>query len=357
MDELAGKPTEYVARGGVFGGSKETINRINEIYYSLLNQTLNEGYMGTEESLYTIITYQHPDLCNTHFIDSNGLVYKFFEDIKEIKVENNDSAELALYVLTYNLPEQFKLWVESFIQSYGQDFNSYKKYVINNSTDKKANKEYAKLFKEYGFEEFKFNNIGICGGRQFAAEHFSTSGHKYMIFFEDDMLFHDNPATRCKSGFTTFQEDLFEKSIEIVEKEGLDYLKLSFSEFYGDNSDNWSWYNVPQNVKSKYFDPLDENHKKTKLEYCNIHRGLPYAIGEFYYCNWPILFTQRGNKKVFLDVKWEHKYEQTWMSFVHMELIAKNEIKVGCLLASPINHNRVYHYKPGTRRENEKYTN
>jgi hypothetical protein len=318
---------------------------------------MKSGYMGTEESLYTIITYQHPELCNTHFIEGNGLVYKFFEDIRDEPIASTDAAETAIYVLTFNLPEQFKLWAESFSKTYSESFQEFKKYVINNSTDKKVAKEYNKLFKEYGFQEFKQNNIGICGGRQFAAEHFDKSEHKYMIFFEDDMMFHDNVNTKCKSGFQTYHPDLFEKVREIMENEDFDYMKLSFSEVYGDNSDNWSWFNVPKDKKSKFFDPLDENVKKTKLKYCNIHRGLPYAVGDFFYCNWPIIFNKRGNKKVFLDVKWENKYEQTWMSFVHMELIHTNEIKVGCLLASPINHNRVFFYKNGTRRENEKYTN
>lgn len=86
------------------------------------------------------------------------------------------------------------------------------------------------------------------------------------------------------------------------------------------------------------------------------HRGLPYAVGEYHYCNWPLLFNKAGNKKVFLDDKYEHLYEQTWMSQV-MTLMREGKIRAGCLLASPINHERRYHYGANIRRENEHYTN
>ncbi len=87
--------------------------------------------------------------------------------------------------------------------------------------------------------------------------------------------------------------------------------------------------------------------------YNHMTQGNPkckYAIGEFYYCNWPLLFTKQGNRKVFLDTKWGHPYEQTWMSYVFQEQRKKN-IKAGCLLLSPIAHNRVYFYKAQDRRE------
>ena len=57
-----GAKVDKVARAGFFGGKKSVITQINSIYYSLLNETLNKGLMGTEESIFTImvsVSYTH----------------------------------------------------------------------------------------------------------------------------------------------------------------------------------------------------------------------------------------------------------------------------------------------------------
>ena len=346
MNEYAGQDTTYVARGGVFGGTKEAINAVNEIYYSLLSKSLGEGLMGTEESIFTLISYTNPELVNKHMIENNGLVYKFFEDIFSEKVQPIEQ-ELAFYVLTYNLPQQLKLWVASMKKAYPSEFDKAKKYLINNSTDPTVSAAYQKIIDEHGFIEFKFDNIGICDGRHFAAEHFDKAPHRYYVFFEDDMLVHEDEGTVCKSGFTTYQKNLFDKAIDITRNESLDYLKLSFSEVYGTAHENWGWHNVPSDLKQKLF---PGGNKKTKIEYTGTLKGTPFAVGEYHYCNWPILFTKEGNRKVFLETQFEHKYEQTWMSYVCQQQKA-GKIKAGCLLASPINHFRKYFYKK--RKENK----
>ena len=358
MDRYATNKTKYVARGGVFGGSKDAINAINEKYYAMLQDTLTSGFMGTEESIFTILTYKHRNLCNVRMIESNGLVYKFFEDLSKTPLRNPEVEELAIYVLTYNLPQQFTLFVDSFKKAYPRDFDRVKKYVVNNSNDPTVNSEYQALFATHGFEEFKFDNIGINGGRHFCAEHFDKSEHEFMIFFEDDMLLHNDRSARCKSGFTTFQPQLFEKALDIVKNEKLDYLKLAFSEFFGDNHDNWAWYNVsPDSKRDEYFPVREDDVStlKTRIDYTGTLRGLPFAVGEYHYCNWPVVFTKAGNRKVFLDEVYEHKFEQTWMSLTMSRLRAK-EIKAGTLLATPINHFRKYHYGKEKRRENEHYS-
>lgn len=357
FDRIAKTKTDRVARGGMFGGSAYAINEVNDIYYQLLNNTLNNGYMGTEESIFTLITYLHPELCNILWIKNNGLIVKALEDIKK-SIEVNNAKKLAIYALTFNTPEQFKMWVESFKTVFPKEYEEVEKYIINNSNDPDVIEKYEKLFEEYEFEEFKFDNIGICGGRQFAAEHFSESDHEYMIFFEDDMLFHEPNDDMCKSGFTTYHSNLFDKSIDILDNENLDFLKLCFTEFYGDNHENWAWYNVPQEKKKKYFPPKDDgsNPRSTLIKRTSSHRNLPYAVGEYHYCNWPLLFNKEGNKKMFLDTKYEHLYEQTWMSHA-MNLMREGTLQSGCLLASPINHKRKYFYDGDRRRENEHYTN
>jgi hypothetical protein len=162
---------------------------------------------------------------------------------------------------------------------------------------------------------------------------------------------HDNIGTVSKLGFCTYYKDVFDIAIDIVRNEKLDYLKLSFDEFYGNNLDNWGWYNVPASKKEELFPDGD---KRTKVAYLGSHRGVPYAVGEYHYCNWPILFTKQGNKKIFLDTEYAHKYEQTWMSMT-ASLQRDGVILAGTLLATIINHNRVYHYKKGTRKENKHY--
>ena len=173
------------------------------------------------------------------------------------------------------------------------------------------------------------------------------------------MLMHTDPNVRCKMGFTTHHSQLIDKAIEIVKNENLDYLKLCFSEFYGDNHDNWAWHNVrPESLRNEYFPARADGVSplKVKVDYTGTLRGLPFSVGEYHYCNWPLVFTKRGNRKLFLEEVYAHKYEQTWMSLA-MKLIRTKELKVATLLASPINHFRKYHYGKDTRRENEHYTN
>ena len=49
--------------------------------------------MGTEESIFTIMVYRHPELIGYSEIEENGLIGKFFEDLKntevKVKVEKN----------------------------------------------------------------------------------------------------------------------------------------------------------------------------------------------------------------------------------------------------------------------------
>ena len=60
---------------------------------------------------------------------------------------------------------------------------------------------------------------------------------------------------------------------------------------------------------------------------------------------------KKGNQKMFLDTTWANPYEQTWMSHMFQET-RKGNIKPAVLLASPIKHDRIAHYKPEDRREN-----
>lgn len=370
MCYYAGKEVDKVARGGIFGGPKQAISQINQIYYNLMVDTLNKGLMGTEESLFTIMTYRHPDLIQYYEIEMNGLLSLFFENLKNdkliVKIESTEQAYInphskentALYVLTYNSPSQFEKLCLSFKQ-YDKDFlNKPKKYLINNSLNRNTDFEYEKLCIEYGFEEIKKDNIGICGGRQFAAEHAQVNTFDYYFFFEDDMFFYLGPDEFCRNGFRRKIKNFYEILMDIVSKENFDFLKWNFSELYGDNSRQWAWHNVPQNIRELYFPERpykssDDTGKEPFLKYKNIksHRGVPYASGEVFYCNWPQVVSREGSKKMFLDTTWAHPFEQTWMSHIYQETV-KGNLNPGILLASPTEHDRFEHYTPEERREN-----
>ena len=370
MVSLVGDKVNKVARGGFFGGPKNTISDINSIYYNILTSTLQEGYMGTEESIFSIMCYKHSDLINYFEIGGDGLFGKFFEDLKnntlEIKSENNmisstplDTSKVGLYVIGFNSPNQFETLIKSMLDYDGNFIHKTSKFLLDNSTDLTTTPRYIELCEEYGFEHIKKDNLGICGGRQFIAEHFDASDLDVMIFSEDDMNFYNKPNEVCRNGFNRYSPNLYDKCLNIIQKESYDFLKINFSEFYGDNSTQWSWYNVPQDFRIKNWPEkpnlpvhgLDPNAPRTKFNNIKSLDGLPYADGEIYYCNWTHFITKAGNKKMFIDTKFAHPYENTWMSFMYQETI-KNVIKPGILLLTPVEHHRFDHYAGDLRREN-----
>ena len=368
--ELSGNKVNKVARGGFFGGPKETISDINSIYYGLLSSTLNDGYMGTEESVFSIMLYKHSDLINYFEIESNGLIGKFFEDLKnddlkvksesKISVDNNlNINKVGLYVITFNSPNQFETLIKSMLE-YDKNFIlKPTKFLLDNSTDLSTTPRYKELCEEYNFEHIKKDNIGIVGGRVFVAEHFDETGLDFYYFFEDDMAFYPKKGEVCRNGFPRYVDNLYQKSLEIIQKENFDFLKLNFSEFYGSNDIQFSWYNVPQDFRQKHWpnNPklpvigLDTNSPKTKFEEIHIHKGLPYVLGEIFLCNWPIVLTKEGNYKCYLETKWAHPHEQVLMSYSYQETI-KGKVKPGLLLLTPTEHHRFHHYDGSLRKEN-----
>ena len=368
--ELSGHKVNKVARGGFFGGPKETISDINSIYYGLLSSTLNDGYMGTEESIFSIMLYKHSDLINYFEIESNGLIGKFFEDLKnddlkvksesKISVDNNlNINKVGLYVITFNSPNQFETLIKSMLE-YDKNFIlKPTKFLLDNSTDLSTTPRYKELCEEYNFEHIKKDNIGICGGRQFISDHFNDSDLEVGIFSEDDMFFQNNPNETCRNGFNRYTPNLYQKCLEILQKENFDMLKLNFSEFYGDSSTCWAWYNVPQDVRQSLWPDkprlpvqgLDPNAPLTEFKNIKSHKGLPYVTGNIYYSNWTHFITKKGNRKMFQDTKFQHPFENTWMSYIYQETI-KGKINPGLLLLTPIEHNRFEHYSSELRKEN-----
>ena len=370
MNSIAGSKVDKVARGGFFGGPKHTISDINGIYYNLLKTTLESGYMGTEESIFSIMCYTHSDLINYFEIESNGLFGKFFEDLKNdelksksecvVNVTNTlDTNKVGLYVITFNSPNQFRTLIDSML-AYDKDYlGKTTKFLLDNSSDESTFEEYSNLCIEYNFEHIKKDNLGICGGRQFIAEHFQNETDlDFYLFFEDDMFFFPKQGEVCKNGFNRYVPNLYSKTLQIVKKENFDFLKLNFTEFFGDNGTQWAWYNVPQHIREKYWpgknrlpeQGLDPNAPKAVYDSVRAYQGVPYVTGEIYYSNWPQIVSRTGNQKMFLETKWGHPFEQTWMSHMY-QLVKEGTLFPGLLLMTPTEHDRFDHYERSLRKE------
>jgi hypothetical protein len=369
INDFAGRDVKLVCRGGLFGGSKTKISDINGLYYDILHTTINQGLMGTEESLFSILLYKHSDLINYVEIDSNGLLGKFCEDLKndqvvvksfskEMVINNYNTDNTALYVITFNSPKQFETLIQSMFEYDVNFLDRPKKFLLDNSTDLTTTEKYSELCTEYGFEHIKKDNLGICGGRQFIAEHANENDFDFYFFFEDDMFFYPKKGEVCKNGFNRYVGDLYNKVLEITRDENFDFLKMNYTEFYGNNGTQWSWYNVPQSVREQYWPEkpnlpvrgLDPNAPKTKYNKIVSYKGLAYTSGEVYYCNWPQVVTKEGNRKMFLNTTWAHPFEQTWMSHIYQET-KKGNINPGLLLLTPTEHDRFDFYDAGLRKE------
>lgn len=356
----------YVCRGGFFGGSKEKVHALNDLHYGVMKSTLDEGLMGADECIFTILAHRNPEITHRFEISGDGLVWPFFENLKEFTEDKmrhdpsfSDPDNTAIYVITFNSPSQFEALLQS-METYDNDFitRPRRKYLLDNSSDLSTTEKYKSICERYGYEHIKKDNLGICGGRQFVAEHAEENGFDFYMFFEDDMFFYSGPDPYCKNGFRRKVADLYKNSINIIRENGFDFLKLSFTEFYGDNGTQWSWYNIPQDVRGRHFPDktklpvmgTDPNAPRTKFDNIRVLNGIPYIGGEIYYCNWPQVVSRSGNKKMFLTERWVHPYEGTWMSYIFQET-KKGNILPGLLLASPTQHERRDFYDGKLRKE------
>lgn len=377
IDRYAGCSVKYVCRGGLFGGNREAIHEANSTYYSILNASLQEGYMGTEESIFAIMAHREPELYRRYSLDSNGLIVKFIDALVrgEMRLEPVSKGKIRrsitnyelskiktnLYILTFNFPEQLRYTISS-MEKTPEWLTKPKLVLMDNSTDEGAKKENREIAEQYNFEYVDLGgNTGICGGRQAAAEHFDASDADFMFFFEDDMT--SNPPELegqfCRNGFRKYIPNLYSIVHKIMLKEGFDFLKLSFTEVYLDNNIQTSWYNVPPHIRTRDWPDydqlpvsgLDPNSPRTKFDRIDQVEGVSYITGEVYYANWPMIVSKEGNRRMFLDTKWARPYEQTWMSHMYQKT-KEGDLNPAVLLASPIWHERIKYYKPEERREN-----
>jgi len=377
INRYAREKVKYVCRGGLFGGHKDFIGQANSTYYALLQDTLNMGYMGTEESIFSIMAHIEPHLYRRYSLDDNGLVVKFVQALldDQVQLENNgtrahvlpkgtyneNTDKTSLYMLTFNFPEQIEHTLATWEANSPDWLSKPRKILIDNSNKQEAIEGNKAICEKYGFEHIVTNeNLGINRGRLLAAKHFQESDSDYYFFFEDDMGLYPSTETGfCRNGFRKYVPNLYKTVHEIMAREEFDFLKLSYTEVYMDNNIQVSWYNVPQDVRS-YIWPtydqlpvngLDPYAPRTKFDRIEVHNEVSYAAGEIYYANWPMITNKKGNYKMFFETEWANPFEQTWMSYMFQESM-KGNIKPAVMLAAPVWHNRIVYYKPEERREN-----
>jgi len=375
MNKLCGEKVKYVCRGGLFGGNKNAISEANSEYYGILNSTLSGGFMGTEESIFTIMAHLYSEKYRRYELDGNGLIVKFIEALNKDtatlapipsqktyitrKNLNVDNLKVSIYMLTFNFPHQAEHTIQTWLK-HEKFLTKTRNILIDNSTNQEAIEENRKICLKYNFEHIVTNeNTGINGGRLRAAKHFQESDSDYYIFLEDDMGIYEPVDGFCRNGFRTYVPNLYNKILRIIHGSDIDFLKLSYTEVFMDNNIQVSWYNVPQTVRTEVWPHynklpitgLDANCPRTDFKNIEVVDGLSYITGEIYYANWPMIVGKKGNQKMFLDTTWANPYEQTWMSHMFQET-RKGNFKPAVLLASPIKHDRIAHYKPEERREN-----
>ena len=367
MREYCGTDPTFVCRGGFFGGHVDCLADVNDHYYGLLDSSLHAGFMGTEESIFTIMAHEEPDLYDRYPLreEHAGLLQHFFEDVKKAPLPrqhraapNTSSATIAGYIVTFNAPDQLAAVLESWTTQFRFDAL----HIVDNSTDEQDRCVNASLAERYGAQYLTHpnGNCGICGARQLVAEHFASTSFDYCIFIEDDMFLNTpDDIGVCANGMRRHVPGLREVLLKIMASEEYDFLKLSFTEFYGDNRTQFAWYNVPQVLRECQWPDyatlpergLDPNAPRTQFRNIGMTDGVSYIDGEVYYCNWPHIVSRNGNRKMFLHTKWQNPYEQTWMSHMY-QLTIRGVLRPAVLLATPVTHNRFHHYDASLRREN-----
>jgi len=69
--------SKYVCRGGFFGGRPNDCIELNKEYDQWLDQTISDGFMGTEENILTILSHKFPNKIHRYELP-DSLVYSFF---------------------------------------------------------------------------------------------------------------------------------------------------------------------------------------------------------------------------------------------------------------------------------------
>jgi len=294
----------------------------------------------------TLKQFVNPNSCRVK-------IYSIDQDWRYFNLDprNKNTERISLYVVGFNSPDQFESLIKSMID-YDSDFlEKPKKYLLNNSTDQTLYTQYEYLCQKYDFEILgNGTNLGICGGRQFIAEHFEQSSSEYMFFFEDDMIFYTEDQKTCRNGLSRYVDSLYKKSLNIASNNYFDFLKLNFTECYSDHSKQWVWHYYSESYRKIKWPNNIQNLPDTDFNKIKTQEGLSFALGEIYYSNWPQIVSKVGNRKMFLEKKWDKPLESLWMIHIY-EKTLEGYINPGLLLLTPTEHNRFDQYDQNIRKE------
>lgn len=260
---------------------------------------------------------------------------------------------MIAYLLTYNTPNQLRI---SLAKNHQLFANLTKIYIIDNSDDDTIIKENIAICQNAIANSLPIQfihqgqNIGIGPARILASQHFiSDTRQPYMMYLEDDFLV--NPEgfiDKCSFRNNLNPADIPRFTLKTMETLQLDYLKLSFQEIFGNNNQNWGYYNMDSDQKKQYdSQSLHPEHKiYTPIHHIVFIDGTPIATGNIYYSNWPQVTSRKFCEKFLL--KQPDLHEQRITAAYSLLL---SSFKSATLIGSAFTHYRTEIYKAGSRKE------
>jgi hypothetical protein len=169
-----------------FGGPIHTITDINFMYYNLLSETLNQGLMGSDKSLFTILLHKNSSLINYIQIpvdqDFNQFINTPIESYKNNTnqglIDDPKIEETAIYFLLNKGESE----MEYPINIIGKN-NNIKKYLVVDDFD--LSQEIKKLCMERNIEILNSeNNLESLNETKIVEDHFSLSDKNYMLLVQ-----------------------------------------------------------------------------------------------------------------------------------------------------------------------------
>lgn len=342
----------HVVRGGLFGGPRHEVIAFARTYETTLRETLTQGLLGTEESVLTLIAHRADAPFAPRTIAEDGRLERFVDALlRPARAQAPRIAlgtmDAALYVLGYQHPAQLARLLTSMERADPELLRGTRRVLFDNSTDAGVFPAFDALAARYGFEVVRQGNLGITGGRIACAHHFEQHGRESaMLYFEDDMLLEDVPGL-CRNGFRTHVPRLTTRALRILRREpDLDFLKLSYTEVFGDHTIHWAYVNLDDAGKRRWF----PHGPASRVDAITSHDGLAYARAEVHYSNWPIAITRRGSATLF-DRGASLPRHEPGLMIRALELARAGRLRSAVLLASPIRHERSHAYPREARKE------
>ena len=83
MADATGQYPSYVCRATLFGGTRDQIKSMTSLFYDEVEKSLNSSVIGTEESIYTILSLKHPAFFN-RFEMPNGDINNLIRTLRQI---------------------------------------------------------------------------------------------------------------------------------------------------------------------------------------------------------------------------------------------------------------------------------